>query len=284
MIHKNAGNGTSAPVYYTEADDSGLGKNVMLEEDRARGERAYSSYLKLFALEVCMFVCIWYKYTCMYACLCVYGSIDSFVCIQFQFRQTILRNLVSLSRDELISFGVHLHDTVSATAALQSDSEWGAQGGGSSRSALAWVVEDATELYGAQEHPGKIGMDALHPFVKVIVASEYPICDTASVGPEAYLHMLLGELRQLAEARHHLEVACRERDASRGVRIIPDYLYVHGLLAPREERGDADGMEEEQGSLSYRDTDAVIAESSRRYRALLSSIDVVVEIMNKKDV
>lgn len=49
-MRKSGGDG--AAVYYAEANDIGLGKNIMLEVDRSHGEVAYSSFLKLFALQV----------------------------------------------------------------------------------------------------------------------------------------------------------------------------------------------------------------------------------------
>jgi hypothetical protein len=171
---------------------------------------------------------------------------------------------------------------LSATAASQLDAECDTARRASS-SAFAWVIEDAVEIYGAKLPTGQRGVDALHLLVRLIIASEYPISDAAVIGPEAYLHRLMQELRQLAGARHHLEVSCRERDASRGVRIIPDYMYVHGLSPPRDREGPLDGEKgAKERTLSYRDTDAVLAESARRYQAILASIEALDAIIGSK--
>lgn len=121
-------------------------------------------------------------------------------------------------------------------------------------------------------------MDSLGSTARLIIASEYPIADATAIAPEGYLLLLLGELRELAEARHALEVSCREKDAVRGARIIPDYLRVHGLVshAQRDQgRGEAGDVD----LLRYRDVDAVLAESTRRCRAISAKIELVENIL-----
>jgi hypothetical protein len=42
----------SSNLFYTEGDDPGLGKNILMEADRAVGEAAYTSALRRYALQV----------------------------------------------------------------------------------------------------------------------------------------------------------------------------------------------------------------------------------------
>jgi hypothetical protein len=51
-----AGDVGAGHCVYSEKDDSGIGKNILRECDRAAGEAGYTSALRRYAFEVCLLV------------------------------------------------------------------------------------------------------------------------------------------------------------------------------------------------------------------------------------
>ena len=71
---------------------------------------------------------------------------------------------------------------------------------------------------------------------------------------------------------------CRERDAERGCRVIPDYIFVHGLSHTETTADMQDNLLNTRKR--YEEIDPVLLSASQDYESLKSRVSVILKLLN----